>query len=586
MCGSEFMKKNLIYIVVIFVGVFIGNCQKELPNQPKPNQLPSTRLFLVSDSTLLETSSRQHLYWYGEDPDGIVIGYLLASGNYRLNGNLPVPDTSTYFWTTRTDSIIALPLLTKRDSFTVIIRSVDNTFDPTQLVENAQIRMLPQPYWDRNMNGVFDGGDIQLLSIAKAVDPKGSIQLLPLRNTPPTVFFAVNPIDSSTIQQPDTTFTVATFSWYGTDIDGDNTISNYRIALNDTSTADRWFIVNNSVTMVTLIVPRIVSDVATSDAEAEVYTGTFPNLQFRGKIPGVKLNAENILYLQARDVAGEYSVPKTMPSSPTKKWYVKKPKSKMLFISDYNQSDQSVAISSFRAIFESALPAKQYSNFDVLDVGYGLTSTEKQNQLSLQKYGSFVPKFLNPQFIQTLRLYDVVFWYSDLYPSYFPAQVGLFNYTLTGGRVIFSTTFPANISFADVRALNDFAPIDSVTTNANSSTTLHTLADGRMPIGTKVLSMQTDYPTLAFDSVTTGSFHTFSWRKIYRRTDAQYIYQLDSSKNYNANGTFRYAGMPEIGVIDNGKRFVLIALPLHKMNGNKNLPLFIKHVIEDEFGLN
>ncbi|MDP1677895.1 MAG: hypothetical protein Q8L88_13640 [Bacteroidota bacterium] len=575
------ISKNIILVVA---GFLIGSCQKELPNQPKPNQLPSTRLYIVSDSTLLESSSRQHLYWYGEDPDGIVVGYLITSGNYRLHGTLPYPDTSTYYWTTRTDSIISLPLLTKRDSFTVIIRSVDNTFDPKQLSQNAQIRLIPQPYWDKNTNGIFDSVDVTLSSLSNSIDPKGSIQLLPLRNTPPNVFFSVNTLDSSTVQQPETTFTVATFSWYGTDIDGDQTIASYRLALNDTSTSDRWLTVNNTVTFVTLIVPRIVSNISLNVADADVYTGIFPNMQLRGKIKGLKLDAENILYVQAKDVAGEFSKVITMPSSPSKKWFVKKPKSKMLFVVDYNQPDQPTAVSIFRTIIEDALPGKSYSNFDVLDIGFGMTADEKQNQLTLQKYGVFVPKNMNPQLIQTLKLFDIVFWYSDLYPSYLPAQIGLYHYTQTGGKVIFSTTFPSFISFADVRALNDFAPIDSVTTDANSSTNLHTNADLRIPRGTKVLSLNNTYPQLAFDS--TSTIHNFNWRRVYKRTDSEYIYALDSSKNYYTNGTFRYSGTPEIGCIDNSKRFVLIALPLHKMNGNKNLPAFFKHIVEDEFQLN
>jgi len=192
---------------------------------------------------------------------------------------------------------------------------------------------------------------------------------------------------------------------------------------------------------------------------------------------------------------------------------------------------------------------------------------------------------MNPQLIQTLKLFDVVFWISDLYPSYLPAQVGLFNYTLTGGKVIFSTTFPANIVFADVKALNDFAPIDSVSTDAISSLSVHTNADNRMPAGTRVLPMVSGYPELAFDS--TVLIHNFNWRRVYKRTDAQYLYKADSSKFYYTGGQFRYSGMPEIATIDNDKKFVLVALPLHRLNGRqKNLPAFFFHVIRNEFGLN
>ncbi len=581
------MKKIFQNIILVVAGLVIGSCQKDLPNEPKTNQSPSTRLWLSSSVTLNETSSRQHAYWYGEDPDGFVRGYLIATPESLAASSVAFPDTFAYAWTTKTDSIISLPLVKARSIFTIVVRAVDNTFkENTSLPEGANIRLLPQPYWDKNSNGMYDSGDVLLSTLNSSIDRKSAAQLLPIRNTPPKVFYSVNPVDSATIQQPDTTFTVATFSWYGTDLDGDNTISAYRIALNDSGPNKRWLSISASVKLITLIAPRSVTNGATGEVDADVYTGTFPSMQFRGKISGLKLDATNILYLQARDVAGDSSATITMPSNPaTKKWYVKKPKSKMLIVTDYNQTDRAAALNTYRTAIESAMPGKDYSAFDIFDVGYGLSSIDKQNQLVNQKYGSLVPVNMNPALIHTLKLFDVVLWMSDLYPSYLPAQIGLFNYTLTGGKVIFTTTFAANVVFAEIRALNDFAPIDSVSTDANSTTAIHTNADGRMPIRTKVLSLNTNFPEMEFDTITSGSFHTFNWRRIYKRTDAQYLYQLDSSKLYTT--PFRYTGRPEIGVMNNDKNFVLIALPLHKLNGgSKNLSIFLKRVLVNEFGLN
>lgn len=582
--GFYTMKNILQNSILIIAGLVIGSCQKDLPNQPKPNQSPSTRLWLSSSVTLNETSSRQHAYWYGEDPDGYVKGFLIATPESVATSTVAFPDTFTYAWTTKNDSIISLPLIKARSIFTILARAVDNTFkENTLLPEGAIIRLIPQPYWDKNLNKIYDGGDVLLSSLNSAIDTKSATQLLPIKNTPPKVFYSVNPIDSATIQQPDTTFTVATVSWYGTDVDGDNTISNYRIALNDTGSSKRWFSISGAVKLVTLIAPRSVTNGATGEVDADVYTGTFPSMQLRGKISGLKLDANNILYLQARDVAGDSSTTITMPSSPTiKKWYVKKPKSKMLVVTDYNQSDRTVAINTYSAAIESALPGKDYSKFDVFDVGYGLTSLDKQNQLINQKYGSLVPNNMNPAFIQTLKLYDVVLWMSDLYPSYLPAQIGLFNYSMTGGKVIFTTLFAANVVFAEIRALNDFAPIDSVSTDVNSSTSLHTNADGRMSPNTKLIPLDTMYKELTFEP----AIVFFNWRKIYKRADAKYLYKIKDS--LNADGTpFRFAGSPEIAVIDGTRKFVLVALPLHRFNfGNKNLPSFFKQVMVNEFGLN
>jgi hypothetical protein len=583
------MKNHSIHIAMALFGLLIGSCQKEMPNQPKPNQQPVTRLWLSSTTLLNETSSRQHAYWYGEDPDGFVRGFLIATPESVAAASVSFPDTFTYTWTTRNDSIIGLPLAKQRSLFTIIARAVDNTFKQyPSLTEGASIRLSPKPYWDVNGNKVFDAADVDLSSMNGALDTKSAAQLLPIRNTPPKIFFSVNAVDSQIVQQPESTFTVATFSWYSSDVDGDNSVSSYRIALNDTAGTARWFVMNSTVKFITLIAPRTRTDSAVTEVAADVYTGTYPNMQFRGTVPGLKLNAKNILYLQARDVAGEYSTAATMPSNPlARQWYVKKPKSKMLVVSDFLTSsvaERDLALRRYSDALGTAMPATSYNNFDLMDVGYGLAADEKQNQILKQKFGALVPANMNPALIQTFKLFDVVLWVSDLYPSYQPAQIGLFNYVQTGGKVIFSTTFPVNVAFSDFKALVDFAPIDSVSTDAASSTTVHTNSDGRMPIGTRVLSLRSGFPQLAFDSVTSGSFHSFSWRRIYKRTDAQYLYQLDSSKFFSS--PFRYLGRPEIGVMNNDRSFVLIAVPLHKLNGGGNLPLFFRRVIVDEFGLN
>lgn len=590
------MKKDIFFHIVFLCAALVAyNCRKELPNEPKANQLPSTRMWLQSDQTLLETSSRQHLYWYGEDPDGFVVGYLMTvisdsalnAHIRRINNRLPTPDTLTYFWTTKTDSIMPLPLLQKRDSFTIVIRAVDNLFHNPSITEGASIRLSPEPYWDVNNDKIFNSGDIALPSLAKSLDPNGAVQLFPLRNTPPVVYFVGDPSAADTtvpVQQPLYTYTVATFSWRATDIDGDNTIRGFKVALNDTSSESNWSqLLSPATTTITLIVPRSVSDASTTNSvEAELYVGTYPNLQRRGTVSGLRLNANNRLYLKALDVAGEYSKAARLPdsTSPTnnRTWFVKKPQSNMLFVLDYGTTyttEKNAIIPYYRNIFaNSTILNGSLANFDTLDV---------VNQR---------PYYLNPALIKTLQLYDVVLWATNRFPSLQPAQIGLFNFTQSGGKVIFTTTFATALSYANLRALNDFAPLDSTTSDTvYAGNNPPTNADSRVSVmnggvRTKVYSVMSGYPDLTVDSVTvTGSLtsaHTLNMRRIYKRTDSQYIYRLDSSRTTPP----RYLGSPEIACINNDKTFLMFALPLHILNGNpKNLPLFFKHVLENEFRL-
>jgi hypothetical protein len=583
-------------IALLSLGLLVGSCSKRYPNELKPNGLPTTRLWVASakDSILGDTFSRQHLFWYGEDPDGRVVGYLLAVGNYKpLLTALPSPDTLAYVWTTSTDSIVALPLLQAHDVFTVIVRAVDDHFNASLVPSGAHIRLSPQAYWDKDSNGVFeDGRDILLSSLPSGLDPKGAIQSLPIRNQPPNVRFAANPVDSSTIEEPDSTFTVASFSWVGHDPDGDNTIKSYQIALNNPSNPANWFTLNGTTNLVTLSVPRAVTDATTdSVVDAEVYTGTYPNLQLKGKVPGLRLDANNVFYLRAKDIADSMSSVAQLPSTSTKKWFVVKPKNKMLGIVDYSDQrlDRYAVVTYFRNILsDNTILGGKLSTFDLINVGLGLNDNDKKNQTVNQKYGARVPGMINPAFILTLKLFDVVFWFSDLSPSIKPAQIGLFYYTQGGGKVIFSTTFASSLVYSDIRALNDFAPLDSVTSDPISVDTLHTNAESRIPAGTLLVpSNPADgYPTLAFDSLDVfgrpvGLYQNLTMRRAYKRIDSKYIYSLEPAKS-----GARYIGTSDVAIIDNTKHFVLFVVPISILNGKQhNLSAFFRKVIVDEFGL-
>ena len=594
--GSSTMKTFFsTFIALLGLSLLVGSCSKRYPNELKPNGLPTTRLWVRSapDSILGDTFSRQHMYWYGEDPDGRVVGYLLAVGNYKpLLNSLPSPDTLAYVWTTSTDSIIALPLLTKHDVFTVIVRAADDHFDASLVPSGARIRLDSQPYWDRDTNGRFTDGDILLSSLPSALDPKGAIQSLPIRNQPPSVTFAANPVDSATIEQPDSTFTVASFSWVGHDPDGDNTIKLFQIALNDTTDISNWFSLNGTTNLITLSVPRARTD-ATADSivDADVYTGTYPNLQLKGKVPGLRLDANNIFYLRAKDIADSLSSTEHLPRTTGKKWFVMKPKNKMLGILDYSDQrlDRYGTIKYFRKILsDNTILGGKFGTFDLLNVGKGLSDVDKKNQTVNQKYGSQVPSMINPAFILTLKLFEVVFWFSDLSPSIKPAQIGLFYYTQGGGKVIFSTTFASSQVYSDVRALNDFAPIDSVTSDPTSADTLHTNAESRIPAGTLLTPTNAadGYLPLAFDSLDVfgnevGLYQNLVMRRAYKRVDSKYIYSLEPAKS-----GARYIGTPEVAIIDNSKHFVLSVVPLSVLNGKQhNLPAFFRKVLVDEFGL-
>ena len=599
------MKKYILYSIFFVLGLCSLSCQKDLPNQPKPNQQPQTRLWITSDINLNETVSRQHVYFYGEDADGTISGFLVATADTNLN-KYPNPDTLTYSWITKNDTIIRLPLYKARDSFTVFVRAVDNNFSANTIPVSALVKGFPKPYWDKDSNGIFSIGDIYLTSLPNAIDPKGAIQLFPIVNTPPKVQFAVIGDDNPVIiEQPETTYTVATFIFVGSDDDGNQTLKSYRLALNDTTNAANWFELPSSVSTrtlksneadtvkMTIYVKRADSDIASTTTDAEIYTGSFGSLIYKGKIKNLKLNSENVLYIQANDIAGASSSTTRMPSVATKRWYVKKPQNRMLVVADYAQnSSKPWIIGYYRDIFSKV--AQGYNSFPVSIVNGDLKNFDVfsfDRNLSVN-----YTYYLNPAFIKTLQLYDVVLWFTDVSPNINAAQIGLFYYTNTlnterntYGHVIFTTVYQNSPTYDDLRKFNDFAPLDSTSTEAIYGSNRLPVKDQTTNVNTKILPMISGYPMLYSDSITTGGStlsatgqHTAFYKKLYKRTDSQYLYKLDSSRA----ATPSYKGQLEIGIIDNQKRFVMFGLPLHLLNGwEHNLPLFFKKVIEDEFGL-
>jgi hypothetical protein len=575
--------KHLTYPLFFLLLCNFLSCREHIVDAPLSNQTPKTALWLYPQAEIRAGVSKEQLHWWGEDPDGVVRGYLFG---FRIVTfavtSPPVPDTMRYVWTSATDTTILFPLDTLFRRFAVTVRAVDNSFGGLQ--EHSPVRISPFPYLDANDNGMFDSGDMRLDGLSGAMDPAGKTLTFPIVNTPPTVSFVPNPIDPTIpLKQPDTTFTAVTFSWSANDPDGNNTLRSYRIALNDTSNLSNWFTLSLRDSLITLVVPRSRSDAAALQAgtqvPADVYGGKFLGRHLIGQIPGLRLDATNVLYVQALDVAGEYSPAITMPSG-TDKWFVKRPRGRLLIVNDYINSDGDLALSTYLRNLAN-IPGGQFTKVDMLNIGAGLSPADKNNG----KAGPFTPPFVDPALVQTFLLYDYIFWYTDQYPSLATAQLSLFTYMQNGGKVLFSTTFQSGL---DPRAaFKDFAPIDSI--SSAPFTPRPAPGDTRIPVDYQVYPDSTGggaiYPQLAFIELGSAPFHFVFMRPIYRRSDARYLYHLQSD---TANVPPRYIGMPNIAAVDGEHTIVFVGLPLHLLDniarGNPlGLQAFFNRVFIQEF---
>jgi hypothetical protein len=551
---------RLTYVLVLVLVGLSLSCREHIEDNPVAGQPPQTFLWLFPDAGVGVGVSKSHLRWWGESPDGLVRGFLFSFKVVTENiTTLPVPDTLRYTWVTRNDTTILFPLDTLFRKFAVVVRAVDNSF--SGLPEQSIVRMLPFPFWDKNDNGAFDGHDQRLESLSQAIDPRGAVQTFPIRNSPPTIGLLPNPNDPNASQRlPDTTFTAVTVGFKGADPDGENTLASYRIALNDTGVTGVWTTVSLRDTILTLVVPRARSDGAGSVVTADLYSGNFLGRRLVGQVPNLRLDANNTLFVEARDVAGEYSAPLRMPAA-TEIWYVKKPRARLLVVNDYTNFDAQLAQTTYAAALGS-VSGGGFTRVDQLDIALGLSAGDKE----AGKFGRLVPQYVDPALIQTFLLYDYVLWYTDQFPALAVAQLSVFPYQQNGGRVIFSTMF---LNTSDPRgALRDFAPIDSVSSVDLSPTRPPVppavAGDSRVPANYIVHADSSDpatiYPRLAFNS--SPGTHSIFMRPIYRRSDARYIYRLQA----DGRVPNRYLGSPNIGVIDGQNRIIFVGLPLHLLN--------------------
>ena len=571
------------YILAAFLAALVLmeiGCVKQHANEPIANQTPQTFFWLFPDSTIATGISSQELRWWGEDADGYVIGFLLAIEPELVS--IPNPDTLTYSFVTVMDSVISFPLRQKTETFFVALRAIDNTFR-YPLPVGAEVRLTPFPYWDQNGNGAYDAGvDVKLDGLTGAMDPNGAEQRFPTINTPPTIDYVYDLFNASAIAEPPpVTFTVASFSWVGHDLDGDATIQSYKLSLND-STFSHTVSVSSNITTVTLAVPRSRSDAASTTVDADVLVGTSPNLRTVGTLAGLKLDSDNTLYVESVDVAGDSSKNFLRFPSKGRTWLVRKPQGKVLVVSDYAKVDSSVVREFYHDSVFARVGGGIFADPDVLDIGAGKTVLFT----GVVQPGTLVPAFqhLNPALIKTLKLYDCVFWYTDATPSLIVAQYTLFDYWTSsdGGHLIFSTEFQ---SINDPSgALQDFTPIDSVSSVSLVAPLTYPLpGDNQIP-GGYVLYPDSSVPSDIFPQLEFGTkfSYSFNMRPIYKNPAARYVYHLQSDERNH------YIGNPNLAVMDESKRIVFVAVALQNLtgtaHGGQGVVAFFNKVFQ-EFGL-
>ncbi len=74
------MKKIFFISLSIFLVFTFTSCKEDIVNNPIGNKPPETSLTLFPDSTITPQPSRLKVSWWGDDSDGLIVGYYYSLG--------------------------------------------------------------------------------------------------------------------------------------------------------------------------------------------------------------------------------------------------------------------------------------------------------------------------------------------------------------------------------------------------------------------------------------------------------------------------------------------------------------------------
>lgn len=465
-------------VAVILLLILMIGCSKHFSNQPIPNQPPETFVTIIPDSTLRSTTSQQHLHWWGVDPDGFVVGYYISFDNLH------------WTFTSSNDSVLGLKLTTNDTLYSFYVAAVD----------------------DQGLK-----------------DPKPASLRMPIHNSPPVVSFVFQS------DVPDTTFTVATFQWNGSDVDGNETIVSYYYVLDDTTNPSKWISLPSTSNLVTLF-----------------------------KADGLT-EGRHVFYLKARDVAGAYSKMIRMPDT-TKTWYVRDPQgqgkiSDFLIINDDISASSDGAATFYNQMYDTLNNGRiQRQTRYIWDIKAGYTNTAR---------GTHVPALINPTFTESIKLFKYILWYCDQNPQMNVAQSSLPAFKAAGGKVLMVTVFTQYPP--DSRGFGDFAPIDSIQSSYFTSAFLK---------GDSLIALDPSYPNL-YSGSTFLSYQRGVWPKV----NSHLLYKMGKSPRWADTNIV-------MGVQDaDNPSIVFLSLQLQRFVGSPgtgipdNTPVFLRKVFYNEFGV-
>jgi hypothetical protein len=333
----------------------LGGCDAGITGTDFENRAPRTQLS-VRDSSLVDNlsggerlSSTVHVSWTGIDPDGYVAAFELR---YYAADAGPAAEAG-WVRTTRNDTLVLLPI----------------------------------PRGERAADVVFE---VRAIDNEGLKDPRPARTVFPIQNAPPTIRLSTFDLP------PDTTFHVFSFAWTAGDPEGVENLDRIEVSLNDTT---QFTALAADVDFVTFVGRVDRDDPGQAVTTARVYAGR----AFQGtpaEVPGLRLDAENTLYVRAVDQTDTTSVRQAFT------WYVKKPKGEVLYVNDYRKATYPVVQRFHLDLLRAYLPPDVA--VDVWDLSQPFVSGSTGNV----PRSTALPPSADPTLRQFLASYEYVYWVS------------------------------------------------------------------------------------------------------------------------------------------------------------------------------
>ena len=431
-------------------------------------------------------------------------------------------------------------------SDTGVCNGLERIWSPTTRTDSAFLFKVPQ-----NAKYAKISFYVRAIDNEQRIDPTPACLEVPVKNAPPEIKFdRVYGTKSLT----DTVHQVFSLSWTAEDEDGTENLDSVFVSTDSLT----WVGLSKNVNFITLVP---ISPESTTETDAKILTG-FAGTDNGLLLKGLKMNTQNKIYIKNKDISNEFSNTDT-----TNLFYLKAKKGDVLIIDSYN-------VTGFFAVNErlvyDPILRQTFPN------GYEIYNINRSNS-------EYLPRNWNLTFLEYMKLYKSVFWFSDTrrYEGSLAielAATAIQNYLNSGGRLLISqSSLPSDAN----SPIYTFSTADSLYTkqgNAVLNTSASTI------LGLVANSLQ-GLPSLALNVSAIGNLTPTPF---YHKLLAQPLYEGSFLGTNEMNGSKKWLGPSTVAAFTKGSNtkanMIFFAFPLHLCNGKADdLTLFFNQIFNKEF---